>query len=55
MGDFASQDILDPLNFDFFKGLNDPAVNGILSADVDKGLAAGNYRMASVRLPLLVL
>lgn len=49
MGDFASGDILDPINFAFFKGLNDKAVNGILSAEVDKGLPPGNYRMASVR------
>jgi hypothetical protein len=39
---------LDPLDFAFFKGLNDPAVGGILTADVTEGLAAGNYRMASI-------
>ncbi|KAH9855851.1 hypothetical protein C2E23DRAFT_553982 [Lenzites betulinus] len=39
----------DPLNgFVFFKGLNDPAQGGVLSADVVGGLPAGTYRLASI-------
>ncbi|KAI0369903.1 hypothetical protein BV20DRAFT_325827 [Pilatotrama ljubarskyi] len=39
----------DPLNgFVFFKGLNDVAQNGILSAAVTGGLPAGTYRLASI-------
>jgi len=48
MGALDSTAILDPLDFAFFKGLNDPAVGGILTADVTDGLPAGNYRMASI-------
>ncbi|KAL1952432.1 hypothetical protein VTO73DRAFT_1581 [Trametes versicolor] len=39
----------DPLNgFVFFKGLNDPAANGVLSTVVAGGLPAGTYRLASI-------
>ena len=38
----------DPTKFAFFKGLNDKAVNGVLSAVVAGGLPAGTYRMASI-------
>ncbi|KAI0358825.1 hypothetical protein OH77DRAFT_1395798, partial [Trametes cingulata] len=39
----------DPLNgFVFFKGLNDPAQNGVLTATVTGGLPAGTYRLASI-------
>ena len=38
----------DPTSFIFFKGLNDVAQNGILTADVTGGLAAGFYRIASI-------
>ena len=38
----------DPTKFAFFKGLNDPAANGILTADVTSGLPAGAYRLASI-------
>ncbi|OSX56712.1 hypothetical protein POSPLADRAFT_1175105 [Postia placenta MAD-698-R-SB12] len=38
----------DPQTFQFFKGLNDVAVNGILSTTVAGGLPAGTYRMASI-------
>ena len=39
----------DPLNgFVFFKGLNDPAANGVLSTVVGGGLPAGTYRLASI-------
>lgn len=40
---------LDPEKFDFFKGMNGAAVNGILTADVGgEGLPAGFYRLSSV-------
>ncbi|KAH9856294.1 hypothetical protein C2E23DRAFT_810931 [Lenzites betulinus] len=38
----------DPSKFTFFKGLNDPAQNGVLSAEVAGGLPAGVYRIASI-------
>jgi hypothetical protein len=47
----TSLDATEPLNprvFDFFKGLNAAASNGILTADVTKGLPAGVYRIASI-------
>lgn len=34
--------------FVFFKGLNLPDVNGILTADVSAGLPAGEYRISSI-------
>lgn len=43
-----STQVVNPLDFAFFKGLNDPAVGGILTADVTAGLPAGVYRMASI-------
>ena len=36
----------DPKHFVFFKGLNLPAVNGVLSTDVTGGLPAGYYRIS---------
>ena len=41
-------DPTDPTKFVFFKGLNDKAKNGILSAVVPGGLPKGVYRMASI-------
>jgi hypothetical protein len=38
----------DPNKFAFFKGVNDPAVNGVLSADVSNGLPAGVYKLSSI-------
>jgi hypothetical protein len=38
----------DPKVFAFFKGLNAKANGGFLTADVAKGLPAGNYRLASI-------
>lgn len=38
----------DPAKFVFFKGLNDKARDGVLTADVTGGLAAGVYRIASI-------
>jgi len=40
--------LLDPRVFAFFKGLNDKAVNGVLSTPVDKGLPAGKYRICTM-------
>ncbi|KAF8525134.1 hypothetical protein BU17DRAFT_8818, partial [Hysterangium stoloniferum] len=37
-----------PKVFAFFKGLNGAAVNGALTADVEKGLPAGFYRICSI-------
>ncbi|PCH33264.1 hypothetical protein WOLCODRAFT_147366 [Wolfiporia cocos MD-104 SS10] len=37
-----------PGTFAFFKGLNDVAVNGTLTAEVTNGLPSGVYRMASI-------
>lgn len=38
----------DPKKFAFFKGLNAPAQNGILTADVTAGLPAGVYKLSSI-------
>ena len=38
----------DPKKFAFFKGLNNKAVGGALSADVTAGLPVGVYRLASI-------
>ncbi|KAH7339658.1 hypothetical protein B0J17DRAFT_369607 [Rhizoctonia solani] len=38
----------DPQKFAFFKGLNQAAVGGVLSAEVTAGLSAGEYRIASI-------
>ena len=38
----------DPNTFAFFKGVNQQDTNGILTVDVDAGLPAGFYRMASI-------
>ena len=40
--------VTDPTKFAFFKGLNDVAANGVLTADVTGGLPAGFYRLASI-------
>jgi len=37
-----------PQEFAFFKGLNDAAVGGVLTADVTAGLPAGAYRLCSI-------
>jgi len=39
---------LDAKTFAFFQGVNAPAVNGILSANVTGGLPAGSYRVSSM-------
>jgi hypothetical protein len=38
----------DPTKFAFFKGLNNPATNGVLSAAVAGGLPAGTYKISSI-------
>lgn len=38
----------DPKKFAFFKGLNAPAANGQLTADVTNGLPAGVYKLSSI-------
>ncbi|KAH7888250.1 hypothetical protein F5I97DRAFT_974226 [Phlebopus sp. FC_14] len=38
----------DPTVFAFFKGLNDPAQNGVLTTDVPGGLPEGAYKMSSI-------
>ncbi|KAF8637168.1 hypothetical protein AX17_003072 [Amanita inopinata Kibby_2008] len=38
----------DPQKFAFFKGLNDKAQNGFLTADVTNGLPAGVYKLSSI-------
>jgi len=38
----------DPNQFAFFRGLNDPAEDGILTADVTGGLPAGTYKISSI-------
>jgi hypothetical protein len=38
----------DPTKFAFFKGLNDAAQNGILTAAVTAGLPAGAYKLSSI-------
>jgi hypothetical protein len=38
----------DPTKFAFFKGLNDAAVKGILTADVTNGLPAGTYKISTI-------
>jgi hypothetical protein len=37
-----------PSKFAFFKGLNEPAANGVLTADVTGGLPAGSYRVSTI-------
>jgi len=43
-----STSVTNPNTFQFFKGLNAAAVNGVLTADVTGGLPAGAYRLASI-------
>ncbi|EJD54416.1 hypothetical protein AURDEDRAFT_110069 [Auricularia subglabra TFB-10046 SS5] len=45
---FQDSEPADPTIFAFFKGLNDPAVNGVLTADVTGGLDAGFYRACTI-------
>jgi hypothetical protein len=50
---------LDPQVFAFFKGINTPAVNGVLSVVIANGLPAGAYRFCTINtdanhVPVLV-
>jgi len=38
----------DPTKFAFFKGLNAPAANGVLTAAVAAGLPAGTYKVSTI-------
>jgi transcription initiation factor TFIID subunit 15 len=47
--DLRATTMINPLDFVFFKGLNQPADrNGILTQNISGGLKAGNYRMCSI-------
>jgi len=55
----TSTDLGTPLGFTFFKGIDDPSVNGVSTADVTGGVPAGAYRLCSINtsanhVPLLV-
>ncbi|KAJ7597597.1 hypothetical protein C8J56DRAFT_920478 [Mycena floridula] len=43
-----SQIPTDPLNFAYFRGVNDAAVGGSVSVTLDKGLPAGAYRLCTI-------
>jgi hypothetical protein len=45
---FTQTTATDPTRFAFFKGLNDAAQGGVLTADVTGGLPTGIYRIASI-------
>lgn len=45
---FQDTKVTNPNVFAFFKGLNDAAQGGVLSADVTNGLPVGFYRLASI-------
>ncbi|GAA5944703.1 hypothetical protein JCM10213_009191 [Rhodosporidiobolus nylandii] len=46
--DLQSTAVTNPQNFEFFKGFNEAAVNGVLSAAVTGGLPEGVYKMSSI-------
>jgi hypothetical protein len=49
MAAFDSTEPLDPLDFEFFKGINGPADNnGIVAVAVDKGVKAGFHRLCTI-------
>jgi len=50
IGSLTSTDLTDPQVFAFFKGLNAPATNGVLSTDVAGGLPAGVYKVSKLSL-----
>lgn len=45
IGSLTSTDVTNPQQFAFFKGLNAPAANGILSTNVPGGLPTGVYKV----------
>jgi hypothetical protein len=53
----SSTQVLNPLQFAFFKGLNFQDVNGVSSLAVDGGLPRGAYRICTIMckfVPLLI-
>lgn len=44
----TSTNVLNNVEFAFFKGINTAAVNGILSAEVTGGLAEGVYKLSTI-------
>jgi len=44
----SATNVTDPTHFAFFKGVNEVAQNGVLTADVTAGLPAGFYKMSSI-------
>lgn len=44
----ASTQILNPQQFEFFKGINFQDVNGVSSLAIDGGLPAGAYRICTI-------
>ncbi|CAG8618680.1 14202_t:CDS:1, partial [Funneliformis caledonium] len=42
------RNVPNPENFAFFKGLDEPAQDGVLGVNVDEGLPAGNYRICTI-------
>ena len=45
---FNQTETTDPTQFKFFKGLNDPGKNGVLTVLVEGGLQKGFYRAATI-------
>ena len=52
IGSLTSTDVTNPQVFAFFKGLNAPATNGVLSTDVVGGLPAGVYKVSRLLFQL---
>ncbi|KZV99529.1 hypothetical protein EXIGLDRAFT_725005 [Exidia glandulosa HHB12029] len=48
ISDFQDTTATDPQDFVFFKGLNDPAVDGVLSADAVDGFKPGFFRACTI-------
>jgi len=44
----TSTTVTDPKQFAFFKGVDPPAANGVLTVNVPGGLPAGTYRLSSI-------
>lgn len=47
LDNISQTEVTDPRKFIFFKGLNDKAVDGKLTAEVTNGLPVGTYRLSS--------
>jgi len=48
LSSLAQTEPTDPTTFTFFKGVDDPAANGVASAAVTAGVPAGSYRICSI-------